>query len=122
MPRSGKVLGTRVTDEMWGEIQDAVVALREQPVWMTKAELIRQAISRELKRLQRKHNDGEAFPVSHRQLSPGRLGGDDEGATVGKRRATRVGANAKPGRGRTKRKSGTAASPARRSRGRRRSG
>jgi hypothetical protein len=51
--------------------RDAVVALASTEQ-LTLAELVEQAISHELERLQQEHNRGERFPHRRRPLRPGR--------------------------------------------------
>jgi hypothetical protein len=51
--------------------RDAVVALASTEQ-LTLAELVEQAISHELERLQQEHNHGERFPRRRRPLRPGR--------------------------------------------------
>jgi len=70
--RPAKVRATfQLSTDVLEWARDAVVALASTEQ-LTLAELVEQAISHELERLQQEHNRGERFPHRRRPLRPGR--------------------------------------------------
>jgi len=57
---------------LFEEARDAVVHLSGPPVRLTLAALAERALTRELDRLRRTHNDGKSFPRRQGQLRSGR--------------------------------------------------
>jgi len=71
-PRPAKVRATfQLPEDLLEHARDAVVALASTEQ-LTLAELVEQAIGRELERLQQEHNAGQRFPQRRRPLRPGR--------------------------------------------------
>lgn len=59
-------------EEVAEEARDAVVALSGPPVRLSMSRLVESALRRELERLRKEYNEGEAFPARDEDLRPGR--------------------------------------------------
>lgn len=73
MVKQGREKGSYFTEEDLKQIRAAVAAVGQQEGYASIADFIEAAARRELRRLQRKYNDGRKWPgVEAGQLRPGR--------------------------------------------------
>ncbi len=70
-PAKGRVTAG-VDADVLERARNAVWQLAGPPAHLTMAELVEQAIRREVERLEAEHNDGAPFPARSAQLRPGR--------------------------------------------------
>ena len=71
-PKKNHRLTVKVPDEMVEEVRDAVMFLHTQGVHTTLVGIIEDAVDAELKRLKRKHNEGQGFPSRKADVPVGR--------------------------------------------------
>lgn len=106
MSRSEKPLGTRLSDELHGKVNDAVIALAGPPARLTKKKLVEDALTRHLRYLQKRYNEGDEFPVQKDRALRSGVSDGKSSAPVGKRKPGRVdarsGRNGKRAKGRKK--------------------
>lgn len=117
MPRRGRVLGTRVPEEVLDAVHDCILALSGMPMRMTKARFVCEALEAHLKALTKKHNRGRTFPKTDGQLTPGRqkaVGGASKPTAMARGKRSGV-ARAEPTQSRSRKRART---PARSTRGR----
>lgn len=68
----------KVDEDVQRAVDAAVIALKDKPgVYtpgraITQAALVSHALAREVRRLERRYNDGQRFPRSRKRLRPGR--------------------------------------------------
>ena len=86
--RSGVVLGQRISEELNDRVANTVANLAGYPTMMTKVGLVTNALERECRRLEKKHNDGEPFSGPGGSLASGRR---SDGKATRKKRGKRSG-------------------------------